>query len=163
MKGGGKSSYFSSVTHESSVRFLHIKAPPTQYHCQGPSLEAATFKTTIIQIPNAYKCKYISNDSPLYILSMRYIIYSVHKGSHALTQCLFSILCFWKILSHTATSINTAAGLWIVLGWNVLSYKVYVCLPVTFIHPALYGQIQYWIHFITHIYELYRRTCIHAQ
>lgn len=51
MEGGGKSSYFSTVTHENSDRhppsFLHIKAHFTFYRCRGPFHEAATCKTTI--------------------------------------------------------------------------------------------------------------------
>lgn len=69
VEGGGKSSYFSTVTHESSDRqppnFLHIKAPLTHYHCQGPSHEPTTCKTTI-----SSKCKCISNDFSLHVFSM---------------------------------------------------------------------------------------------
>lgn len=50
-------------------------------------------------------------------ISFQYIIYSVHKGSHALTKCHSSVPCVWRFnpLSYITDSISTSIGLLIIL------------------------------------------------
>lgn len=63
--------------------------------------------------------------TPPYI-SFQYIIYSVHKGSHALTKCLplYHASGGLILLSYIAVCIFTAICVLIILGWHLISYTV---------------------------------------
>ncbi len=96
-------------------------------------------------------------------MSFQYIIYSVHKGSHALIKCFSSIHASggFNRPPHIAVSISISIGLLIILHRNLISYTVSIYARTSSVNSCRLNSLYYFLYspLITCIHCTLYSTC----